>query len=203
MKKDNILQKTVNYYDQHAEEWAQAKRGYEEGSYWGKEMQMFKRLLPSGKILEIGSGTGKDAKVLIRLGYEYIGIDASIGMLDIAKKRNPGANLQRMSALNLEFPDNHFDGFWTAATLLHIPKDSVGKVLENIAKVVKPNGTGFISMKEGGKEAEDKETGRGFSYYSRQEFENLLKESGFEVIEYKSKSGEKDFWMIFFVKVRK
>lgn len=42
--------------------------------------------MPAGKILEVGSGGGRDAKDLIEMGYEYIGIDISKGLLEEAKK---------------------------------------------------------------------------------------------------------------------
>ena len=62
---------TVGYYDKKAEDWATAHGGYEKTSYWQSEMERFHELLPSGKVLEIGSGTGKDAEALIAMGYDY------------------------------------------------------------------------------------------------------------------------------------
>lgn len=203
MDKENPLQKTVSYYDRHADDWAKQKMGYEKGSYWRAEMARFEELLPSGKVLEIGSGTGKDAEELIHLGYEYLGTDASLGMLKIAKKRLPKASFCQMSVLNLEFPENSFDGFWTAATLLHIPREQIDNALREINKVVRNEGVGFVSMKQGLTEGEDPLTGRWFSYYSRDEFEKILKRNNFEIEDFKTKQGEKDFWLIFFVKVKK
>jgi len=194
---------TIKYYDKHAEEWATTHGGYEENSYWEKEMQRFYQLLPKGKILEIGSGAGNDASALIKMGYEYTGIDASSGLIEIAKKRNPKAIFIKMDVCNLDFPEGYFDGFWTAATLIHIPKSKINIALKQINRATKVGGIGFISMKKGKGEKRDPATGRWFAYYSESEFLEVLKRNGFEVIETCIRSEEKDTWLVFYVRVKK
>jgi len=191
---------TVGYYDKKADDWASAHHGLEEASYWKSEMDKFHELLPSGKVLEIGSGAGKDAESLIKMGYEYTGTDASEGLLKVAQKRNPQATFKHIGVHDLDFPEHSFDGFWTAATLLHIPKDRVDKALQRIKTQVKPDGVGFITMKAGAGEREDPETGRWFAYYSKDEFQGVLERNGFKVVEEKSRKGEKDWWLCFWVK---
>ncbi len=198
-----MVDKTVEYYDREAEKWASAHRGYEEKSYWQDEMTKFRTLLPSGKVLEVGSGTGKDASALISLGYDYTGTDASEGLLKIARKRNPSAKFEHMAVHNLDFPEGEFDGFWTAATLLHIPKDRIDGALTSIKNVVKPEGLGFISMKNGEGERTDPETGRWFSYYSQDGFHEVLERNGFEIVDQTTRQGEKDLWLIFYVRTAK
>ena len=163
-------------------------------------MARFKELLPRGKVLEIGSGAGKDASALISLGYDYTGTDASEGLLNIAQKRNPMAKFYKMAVHDLSFPDQEFDGFWTAATLLHIPKAGVGEALKSIGRVVKSGGIGFISMKAGAGEREDASTGRWFAYYSQDGFHKILEENGYSVIQEDTRKGEKDWWLVYFVK---
>ena len=56
-------------------------------SIYNAEFQVFRSLVKSGnKILEIGCGTGKDAEELVKLNFDYTGIDASEGMLAIARE---------------------------------------------------------------------------------------------------------------------
>lgn len=192
---------TVDYYDREAENWSTTHHGNNAGSYWEDEMGRFHELLPSGKILEIGSGTGRDAAALIAMGYDYIGTDASKGLLQMAKKRNPNASFFLKSVEELDFPEGNFDGFWTAATLLHIPKDRIGKALTTIRKQVKLGGIGFISVKQGEGEKIDEPTGRWFAYYSQGEFTDILGKNGYEVVESKVKPTEGDTtWLIYFVR---
>ncbi len=200
MPNDAKEQKTVGYYDTEAEEWVSAHGGSEGDSYWKDQMAKFHELLPNGKVLEVGSGAGKDAAALISLGYDYTGTDASEGLLKIAQRRNPGAKFERMAVNDLEFPEGEFDGFWTSATLLHIPKSGIDGSLERIKRVVKPGGIGFISVKQGGGEKEDEETGRWFAFYTKDEFSDILGRNGYEILESETRVTEEDTWLVFYVK---
>lgn len=192
---------TIEYYNNSAETWANSHGGKEEKSYWETEMRKFLELLPKGKVLEIGSGTGKDASALIAMGYDYIGIDASEGLLKIAQERNPQTTFKNVSVYDLDFPGNLFDGFWCVATLLHLPKSRIDEALKRIKTQIKPGGIGFISMKAGAGEREDKKTGRWYSYYSKKGFAEVLERNGFKVIEEKNRKGEKEWWLCYWVRV--
>src|SRR3990167_4756165 len=104
---------TIQSYDKNANEWA---KDHAHEIRWYSYIKKFNQLLPSGKIIEIGSGGGRDAKQLIKIGYEYIGIDASEGLLAIARKNNPGAKFLGQNVYQLDFLDISFDGFWCVAT---------------------------------------------------------------------------------------
>jgi len=202
MDKNNKLEQTIDYYDNKAADWSEAHGGHEEASYWQNEMNKFHELLPSGKVLEIGSGAGKDASALIRFGYDYTGTDASEGLLKVAQKRNPTATFRRVGVHELDFPEHTFDGFWTVATLLHIPKDKIDEALQRISNQVKPNGVGFITMKSGEGEREDPQTGRWFAYYSKDEFQQTLERNNFEVIEEQNRQEPKDLWLCYWVRTK-
>ncbi|MBU4380639.1 class I SAM-dependent methyltransferase [Candidatus Parcubacteria bacterium] len=85
---------------------------------------------------------------------------------------------------------------------MHIPKNTIDKALQIIRTQIKPNGIGFISLKAGADEREDSETGRWFSYYSLKEFKKLLEKNGFEVIKQKTRKGERDWWLCYWVKTK-
>ena len=100
------------------------------------------------KVLDIGCGAGRDAAVFVENEFDYTGIDASKGMLKVAADRVPKGIFKQMDFYNLEFPDNSFDGFWAAASFLHVPKEDAGKVIKEAKRILKPGGVGFISIKE-------------------------------------------------------
>src|SRR3989344_6253640 len=154
--------------------------------FWKLEFDKFKNLLPNGKVIDIGCGEGRDAKFFINNNYSYVGIDLSPEMLELARKLNPTADLFEMSMYNLNFTENIFDGFWAAASYLHIPKQRADEALQELKKVVKIGGIGFFTMKEG--KGEKMMTGptdeeRFFSLYSEKEFADVLIKNGFEIIE--------------------
>lgn len=152
--------KTLKYYDKHAEEWSK-DRSPLTSSFWDQDVEKFHHFLPKGKIIEIGSGSGREASRLIALKYDYIGTDLSKGLLGYAKKNNPKGKFLLKNVYDLDFPANFFDGFWTSATLLHIPKSKIEIALKSINRILKQGAVGFISIKEnkGISESEEEKTG--------------------------------------------
>jgi 2-polyprenyl-3-methyl-5-hydroxy-6-metoxy-1,4-benzoquinol methylase len=197
---DDKKVETVKYYDQEANSWSASHGGDDKESWWKDEMTRFNEYLPSGRILEIGSGVGKDAEALIRLGYDYTGTDASNGLLELARKRNPSATFIQRYAHEIDHSLGEFDGFWASAVLLHIPRDEMRDSLLAISSVIKNDGVGFITMKEGEDERVDEKTGRLFTYYKEEEFRDVLESTGFSVLEVGRRDTEKDNWLIFYVK---
>src|SRR3989338_574275 len=107
-------------------------------------------------------------------------------MLEEARKIAPEADFREMSMYALDFPDRTFDGFWAAASLLHIPKHELHRALGELRRVVKLRGIGFITMKEdeGERMVETNESGdeRFFAFYSNTEFAGHLTENGFRIL---------------------
>lgn len=197
---DDKKVETVKYYDQEANSWSASHGGDDKESWWKDEMTRFNEYLPSGRILEIGSGVGKDAESLIRLGYDYTGTDASNGLLELARKRNPSATFIQRYAHKIDHSLGEFDGFWASAVLLHIPRDEMRDSLLAISSVIKNDGVGFITMKEGEDERVDEKTGRLFTYYKEEEFRDVLESTGFSVLEVGRRDTEKDNWLLFYVR---
>lgn len=181
---------------------------YHPMGYWRIEMEHFHRLLPSGRIIEIGSGGGQHAQELISLGYDYIGTDASAGMVEVARKRLKGVQFYQQVAENLDFPvENKFDGFWAAAVLLHIPKSQIDTTLSSIKSVVRQGGVGFISLLDGEGERlkeelwdDDTRHQRFFAYWSRDGFSETLDHNGYKILDYNFYPDSKSLrWHCFFV----
>jgi len=193
---------TLNSYNKYGRAWARAHMDYDS---WKKELRRFKDYLPKGKVLEVGSGGGRDTKKLIELGYEYLGTDVSEGLLKAAQENNSGAKFMLKSVYDLDFPNNTFDGFWACAVLLHIPKSRIDEALKELHKVTKPKGVGFISVKKGRGERfiiEPPPDGkRLFSFYSLKGFEKRLLNNGFEILHSEErKKTAKTTWLVYFVR---
>ncbi len=177
---------TIETYKQAPLNWSVY---FDSGGGWPLEMKEFHRLLPKGRILEVGAGGGRDARELIKLGYTYIGIDISEPLLVIARKNCPGAEFINMSLYDLHFPEK-FDGFWASAVLLHIPKKRINNVLQKLKSAQKKGAIGFISIKDGqGEEVTSKEINglngkRFFAYWSKNEFSEILDRNGFGILHY-------------------
>lgn len=195
---------TIATYDRQAENWSSS---HATASFWGEEMAQFKKLLPGGRILEIGAGGGRDAKELIEAGYDYTGTDISVGLLEQARKNNPGVNFEEVSVYDLDY-EELFDGFWCSAVLLHIPRARIDDALQVINKNMKRGALGFIAIKEGEGEkleADDNSTQgdeRFFVYWTDKDFSKRLEANGFNIVErgYRPMS-ERTKWLTYIVKI--
>lgn len=76
---------------------------------------------PGMRLLDIGCGTGNFSIKLARQGVSVTGIDASTKMLakaqEKAEKEGLEIEFKEMDCLNLQFPDNTFDGVLSMATI--------------------------------------------------------------------------------------
>ena len=198
-------QETIDAYNQNASAFSKSRNKV---GAWLEEKQKLKTLLKQGKILDIGCGSGRDAKELINLGFEYIGIDYSEKLLEESRKNNPGVLFLKQSVYELDFPKNSFDSFWACAILLHMPKDKINNALKSIHGVMKTGAIGCITLKkgEGEKFVDDDHSGiqykRFFSFYQQDEFINILNRNNFDVLESYEKDRSNKKWLVFFVSVK-
>lgn len=66
--------------------------------------ELHRRLPPTGRVVELGCGTGITTEILTGLGYDVFGVDISADMLAIARRRAPAAELHHRSAWDTEIP---------------------------------------------------------------------------------------------------
>lgn len=52
-------QQTLDSYNKYGKQWAASHLDFD---FWASELKRFKNYLPKGRVLEIGSGGGRDAK---------------------------------------------------------------------------------------------------------------------------------------------
>lgn len=195
---------TLEAYNQNGRQWA---IDHNDPGFWEEEMRLFHQLLPSGHVLEIGAGGGRDARELLALGYQYTGTDISTRLLEFARQQLPDQNFLEQSVYELHF-DHVFDGFWASAVLLHIPRIRIGQALHRIRLALRHGSIGFISIKDGigaSVEVVQSEDGQDYftfsTYWDRKAFESVLLEASFELVHYAYRNlSAKDNWHIFFVR---
>lgn len=60
--------------------------------------------LASGTVVDLGCGSGILARRMAEAGYEVLGVDVSVAMLEIARQEAPAAHFVRGSLLDAELP---------------------------------------------------------------------------------------------------
>jgi len=154
------------------------------------EIYQFIEMLPNNsKVLEIGSGGGRDTKIIAENGkLKVIGIDFVDEFIKESQKRCPKAEFMKMDALDLKFKDQTFDGIWANAVLLHFNDSDLKKtVFKEINRVLKINGLLYTGVKigEGESYVIDKLSGghkRYFNFFTEKEFKKILNDFGFEIL---------------------
>ena len=108
------------------------------------EIAFLKRHLPTGvRILEIGGGTGFQAKLLAEHGYDVESID--IPQSNYAEERV--FPVLDYDGATIPFPDDSFDVVFSSNVLEHI-RDRV-RLYAEIDRVLKPGGYGLHAMPTG------------------------------------------------------
>lgn len=194
---------TKQSYDSVSEKWADT---HKTNRFWQENFDKFFELLPKGRLLEIGCGSGRDAQELIAQGYDYTGTDISAPQLEQARKNNPGSAFEQVSLYDLDFKEP-FDGFWAAAVLIHVPKDRMDEALKSIKRNMKAKAIGFLAMKEGeGERLEVKsdldDTQYLFAYWQRDEFRDVLARHGMtSLYEGYIPMSERTKWLTYIVQI--
>jgi len=132
-----ILLKTVEDYDSIADKYSRVRE-----KDW-KEMDFLfdKYLNPKDRILDLGCGNGRFYDSFVEKEVEYFGVDPSLNLIDIAKKNHPQGNFQVASGDSLPFSGNYFDKVFSIAVLHHIPSlDFRSQFLKESKRVLKDDG---------------------------------------------------------------
>lgn len=95
---------------------------------------------PGAKVLDVGCGTGRWVRRYGELGFSALGMDATIGMLQIARTRGTKAPLTTGLAQNLPFADASFDCVSDITVVQHIPHELQAKALQEMVRVLRPKG---------------------------------------------------------------
>ncbi len=97
--------------------------------------------LPVGKLLDVGVGNGRYLSSYG--GHKVTGIDTSVTMLKTAAKKNcKNVELLHMNGESLYFRDGSFDYIVLSHVIAVVDKPD--KLLEEISRVLKPDGRVFI-----------------------------------------------------------
>ncbi len=143
---------TVRAYDAYATAYAQGTSVMPD-SVRGL-IEEFASALPRGaRVLEIGSGPGRDADLLECLGVTVRRTDVSTGFVELLRQQGVPADVLDPLHDDLSSPDGSYDGVWASACLLHVERADLPTVLARLAAVSVDGALLHVSLKEGDGEA--------------------------------------------------
>jgi|LakMenE18May11ns_1017448.scaffolds.fasta_scaffold9813002_2 SAM-dependent methyltransferase len=200
--KIDVVQKTIDTYEKTADLYNSLYPDVNKDN-----IDFFIDKLNGDNILDIGCGSGRDTEYFVNKGLDVVGIDLSDRFIEISKSKVPNVKFIKMDMRNMDFSLDSFDGIWSMASLLHIPKIEIKDTIIKFREVLKTNGIVYISVKLGvGERFVKKDRYKGlekfFAFYTESEISDLLEKCGFEIIKLSLyKVPEQDTWIdVFAVK---
>jgi len=196
----DLYREVQNAYDQIVLEFAKRNHFNMAENLVSLAQELIQHVGKLGSVVDIGCGTGRDMTWFESQGVTVTGIDLSIGMLAYAKE-NVHGNLINMNMRNLGFCDTSFDGVWCCASLLHLPKSEAMYALQEIRRILKPNGMLILSIQEGSIEKWEEGFVSGvkrfFARYQIDEMKNILEKNKFVVKKTESSQTPERNWLSF------
>ena len=182
----DVFKQTQHAYDQIVLDFAKRNHVPLTGNLLAMAEKMVQRVGRNGHILDIGCGTGRDMVFFESHGLIVTGLDLSAGMLAYARREIHGG-LALMNMCRIGFPQACFDGAWSSASLLHIPKPLAPGVLQEMRRVLKPLGTLILTIQEGNFEGWEESPyapggSRFFARYQTDEMKGMLTNNGFSIL---------------------
>lgn len=177
------INRTIAAYDKYAEIYDQ-----ETIEFWEKfprsVIAEFIKLLPGKRVLNLGSGPGRDALLLREAGLDVLCVDASAEM--VRRTQDLGFESTSSDITALDYPNDEFDGIWAYTSLLHVPTDKMITLLHRTRSWLRIHGVLLIGMIEGEFQGEITQDNmpnmkRYFKYYQESELIELISQAGFEL----------------------
>ena len=180
MDGNSEVARTIASYDQSAADFAGRAASFRPE----RALAAFAACVPTGsRVLDAGSGPGRDFAYLAELGFRPVALDLSREMLAEGRRRGLVAPAVQADLRRLPFADGSFPGVWASASLLHLPRTDLVPTLRELGRII-GRGCLYLALKEGEGEAWQERLGgpRFFRYYQMDAVETSLREAGFAIV---------------------
>jgi len=144
------------------------------------------RVNGTGRVCDLGCGPGHVGRYLHDRGVDIFGIDLSPGMLEQARKLNPGIEFQQGNMLALDVEDGAWAGIVAFYSIVHIPKTDILQAFREMSRVLQPAGQLFLAFHIGLEVLHEEncwghQVSLDLVLFSRKEVERYLSLAGFAV----------------------
>jgi SAM-dependent methyltransferase len=96
------------------------------------------------RLLDLGCGPGRDLVALTALGHVVTGLDGTPEFVRMARA-NSGCTVLEQSFFSLDLGEEAFDGVFANASLFHVPRAELPRVLAELFRSLVPGGVLFCS----------------------------------------------------------
>src|ERR1051325_3854179 len=143
MKMNSVKKILIDSYNHHAQE----RDGYPIKKWKAEERANFLALIQKENrqsLLEVGAGPGRDSKFFQDNALSVTCVDLSRQMVELCLQQGLAAHV--MDITELKFATDTFDAVYTLNSLLHVPEAEFSTALENVKRVLKPQGLFYMGV---------------------------------------------------------
>jgi len=108
------------------------------------------RLPANARILDAGSGSGRDTLAFLQRGYEVDAFDASPELSALSTALT-GVPTKLLRFQEFRAPAR-YEGIWACASLLHVPRPDLPDALRRLIAALRPGGVLYMSFRHGSQE---------------------------------------------------
>lgn len=154
------------------------------------------RLGAGARVLEIGSGGGRDAALLEELGLRVRRTDVTPGFVTLLRDQGHDADVLDPLTDDLASPEGPYDAVWANASLLHVARADLCTVLTRLAAACRPGALLRVSVKEGDGEGWSTHgsitSPRHFTYWRADELAQVVRDAGWHDVEIAHQPGSRN-----------
>lgn len=178
VKLSDIVATTLHHYHQRAKQFWLGTKDHDVSQNYAALLEALPKT-KSLKILDLGCGPGRDLKYFKELGHEVLGVDGCAEFCQMARDYS-GCTVWQQDFRKLELPQNFFDGIFANASLFHVPRLDLPRVLNELQTALLPHGILFSSNPRGQGESFD---GERYAFCMElEEYQEYLSQAGFEIL---------------------
>lgn len=140
-------QRTLAHYNDNADSFFAGTRDHDVRQNMEALLRHIDTVAPF-TILDFGCGPGRDLKAFSSLGHTAVGLEGAARFAEMARAYS-GCAVWQQDFLALDLPDRHFDGVFANASLFHVPRQALPRVLTQLHATLKSGGVLFSSNPRG------------------------------------------------------
>jgi SAM-dependent methyltransferase len=188
----NVKTATVRhggFYEERAAEYFEGTRNVDMAELYSRFLS---EIPPGGLILDAGSGSGRDTLAFVKFGYGVEAFDASAALAAISSDAT-GVKTEVLAFEDFAARPDRYDGIWALASLLHVPREHLARVVAALAASLKPGGVFLATFKAGRSDLVD-DFGRSFTNMTQDTAKRLFWTTGlFDKVEVREVEGAASF----------
>jgi SAM-dependent methyltransferase len=173
--------RTIAHYDQAAESFFEGTRGHDVSQNYDALLRHIEAAPPLS-ILDFGCGPGRDLRYFRSLGHEAVGLDGSSRFVEMAREYS-GCEVLHQDFLRLKLAPERYHGVFANASLFHVPRRELPRVLGELRAALKPRGVLFSSNPRG----DNREGWSGERYgcfHDMERWREIMERAGFDELEH-------------------